>query len=175
MSEQSPDTDPANADRAELARQQWQAEMPELADALGPMVVLGRLNEASQIVLMEKLTPIFKQSGLKQGEFDVLATLVRSGAPYKLMPTDLYKSTMMSSGGMTARLDRLEKAGHIERCPHPSDRRALMVCLTDQGLSLIRSMMPDYVARQKRLLAGLAAEEQETLASLLGKLLKSLD
>ncbi|WP_417684480.1 MarR family winged helix-turn-helix transcriptional regulator [Roseibium sp.] len=162
------------SDRADTARLQWQAEMPELSDRLDAMVILGRLNEASHLVLTEKFAPIFKDAGLKQGEFDVLATLVRSGPPYKLMPTDLYKSTMMSSGGMTARLDRLEKAGHIERCPHPGDRRALMVCLTQQGKSLIKAMMPDYVDCQTQLTAGLTAEERETLAGLLDKFLNNI-
>lgn len=161
-------------DRASTARRQWTAEMPALANRLEAMVLLGRLNEASQVIMTEKLSPLFKEAGLKQGEFDVLATLVRSGSPYKLMPTDLYKSTMMSSGGMTARLDRLEKAGHIERCPHPQDRRALMVCLTDQGLNLIKSVMPDYVARQQEIVSGLDDSERATLSALLGKLLAGL-
>ncbi|WP_289033351.1 MarR family transcriptional regulator [uncultured Roseibium sp.] len=158
-------------DRAAVARDQWNREIPGLD--LAPMVLLGRLNEASHVVSTEHLAPIFKAAGLKQGEFDVLATLVRSGPPYKLMPTELYRSTMMSSGGMTARLDRLEKSGHITRCPHPEDRRALMVCLTDQGLKLIKGMMPDYIACQQKTVSGLTDAEVEQLSALLEKFIAS--
>jgi hypothetical protein len=73
-------------DRAERARQQWQKEVPEIADKLTPMVVLGRINEASQMMTTDYLTPAYAKIGLKLGEFDVLATLVRSGPPYKLTP-----------------------------------------------------------------------------------------
>lgn len=157
------------ADRADIAKSQWSKEMPGLD--LEPMVLLGRLSEAAQAIINGHLVPAYTAIGLKQGEFDVLTTLVRSGPPYKLMPTDLYKSMMMSSGGMTSRLDKLEKAGHIERCPHPDDRRALMVCLTDSGRKLIKDMIPDYVEGQKRAVSGLTEDEQATLSALLKKLI----
>lgn len=156
-------------DRAATARAQWDKEMP--GQDLDPMVLLGRLNEAAHMILNNHIGPVFKTAQLKQGEFDVLATLVRSGPPYKLMPTDLYKSTMMSSGGMTARLDRLEKAGYITRCSHPSDRRALMVCLSETGLSVIKNLMPEYIACQVKLVSGLDRSEVQTLSHLLGKLI----
>lgn len=157
------------ADRADIAKAQWSKEMPGLD--LEPMVLLGRLSEAAQAIINGHLVPAYAKIGLKQGEFDVLATLVRSGPPYKLMPTDLYKSMMMSSGGMTSRLDKLEKAGHIERCPHPDDRRALMVCLTDSGHRLIKGMLPTYVESQKRAVGGLTEDERATLSRLLKKLI----
>lgn len=160
-------------DRAERARRQWQKEVPEVADKLLPMVLLGRLNEAAQLMNRDYLTPAYAEIGLKLGEFDVLATLVRSGAPYKLTPTELYRSTMMSSGGMTARVDKLEKAGLVERCPHPEDRRALTVCVTDKGLKLVRDMIPDYVGVQARAVEGLSASEQDQLSTLLEKLIRT--
>lgn len=160
---------PGVADRADIAKSQWSREMPGLD--LEPMVLLGRLSEAAQAIINGHLVPAYAAIGLKQGEFDVLATLVRSGPPYKLMPTNLYKSMMMSSGGMTSRLDKLEKAGHIERCPHPDDRRALMVCLTDSGRKLIKDMIPDYVEGQKRAVSGLTEDERATLSTLLKKLI----
>ncbi len=162
-------------DRAERACRQWQKEMPEFKERLLPMVLLGRLNEASQILSRDFLTPSYADIGLKIGEFDVLATLVRSGPPYKLTPTELYRTTMMSSGGMTARLDKLEKAGYVERCPHPDDRRALTVCLTQKGLDLIKRKMPDYIDTQHRAVEGLSEKEQETLSGLLEKLLRSVN
>ncbi|WP_420410803.1 MarR family winged helix-turn-helix transcriptional regulator [Roseibium sp.] len=160
-------------DRAERAQRQWQKEIPEIRDQLTPMVVLGRLNEASQVMSNDFLTPAYAKIGLKIGEFDVLATLVRSGPPYKLTPTELYRTTMMSSGGMTARLDKLEKAGLVERCPHPEDRRALTVCVTDKGLDLIKGMMPDYVKAQATAVDGLTTDEQDQLSGLLEKLIRS--
>uniref|UniRef100_UPI003D0C74BB MarR family winged helix-turn-helix transcriptional regulator n=1 Tax=Roseibium sp. TaxID=1936156 RepID=UPI003D0C74BB len=116
------DPDDLLVDRAERACKQWQKEMPEFRDRLLPMILLGRLNEASQVMSRDYLAPAYADIGLKIGEFDVLATLVRTGPPYKLTPTELYRTTMMNSGGMTARLDKLEKAGYVERCPHPEDR-----------------------------------------------------
>jgi DNA-binding MarR family transcriptional regulator len=160
-------------DRAERARRQWQKEMPEVADELIPMVLLGRLNEAAQVMSRDYLAPTYAEIGLKTGEFDVLATLVRSGPPYKLTPTELYRSTMMSSGGMTARVDKLERADLVERCPHPEDRRALTVCLTEKGLKLIKDMIPDYVKAQHQAINGLSNGEQSQLANLLEKLIRS--
>jgi DNA-binding MarR family transcriptional regulator len=160
-------------DRAERARRQWQEEMPEVADELTPMVLLGRLNEAAQVMSRDYLAPAYAEIGLKTGEFDVLATLVRSGPPYKLTPTELYRSTMMSSGGMTARVDKLERADLVERCPHPEDRRALTVCLTEKGLKLIKEMIPDYVKAQYQAINGLTNSEQSQLANLLEKLIRS--
>jgi len=160
-------------DRAERARRQWQKEMPDFKDKLAPMVLLGRLNEASQVMSRDYLAPAYADIGLKTGEFDVLATLVRSGPPYKLTPTELYRTSMMSSGGMTARVDKLEKAGLVERCPHPDDRRALTVCLTEKGLDLIKSKIPDYIDTQHAAVEGLTTAEQEQLSALLEKLIRS--
>lgn len=160
-------------DRAERAKRQWQREMPEVAEELTPMVLLGRLNEAAQLMSRDYLAPAYAEIGLKTGEFDVLATLVRSGPPYKLSPTELYRSTMMSSGGMTARVDKLEKAGLVDRCPHPEDRRALSVCLNEKGLKLVKDMIPGYVKVQAEAIDGLTENEQEQLAGLLQKLIRS--
>lgn len=167
--------DPENlvSDRAERARRQWQAEVPGVADQLLPMVLLGRLNEAAQLMNREYLTPAYAEIGLKPGEFDVLATLVRSGPPYKLTPTELYRSTMMSSGGMTARVDKLEKADLVERLPHPEDRRALSVRVTAKGLQLIKDMIPGYVETQQKAVGGLMETEQVQLSALLEKLIKT--
>ncbi|GAA0782306.1 MarR family transcriptional regulator [Roseibium denhamense] len=160
-------------DRAGRARRQWQVEMPEVAEKLLPMVLLGRLNEAAQIMSADYLVPAYAKIGLKTGEFDVLATLVRSGPPYRLSPTELYRTTMMSSGGMTARIDKLEKAGLVERVANPEDRRALSVCLTDKGRALIKDMIPDYIEAQHDAVSGLTPDEQEALSSLLEKLIRS--
>ena len=159
-------------DRASRAAAQWAVQRPEL-DML-PMEVLGRLNEASQLVVRERQAPLFARYGLQHGEFDALATLRRSGAPEGLTPTALFEAAMMSSGGMTARIDRLEKAGLVERRPHPTDRRATLVRLTDKGFDLIESIMPSHEETARDILAPLSLDEQKTLNALLARLIGGL-
>ncbi|CAN7701439.1 MarR family winged helix-turn-helix transcriptional regulator [Mesorhizobium caraganae] len=156
-------------DRAAKAIEQWARERPDLD--VTPMLVLGRLNEASSLIARERLAPLFARFGLQTGEFDVLATLRRSGQPYALTPTALYEATMVTSGAMTNRLDRLEKAGLILRGPHPNDRRGIVVQLTEKGLALIDEALTAHVANEHEILAGLSSAERETLAQLLEKLI----
>jgi DNA-binding MarR family transcriptional regulator len=158
-------------DRAAKAVEQWKRERPDLD--VSPMLVLGRLNEASSLVARERLAPLFARFGLQAGEFDVLATLRRSGQPYALTPTALYEATMVTSGAMTNRLDRLEKAGLILRGPHPNDRRGIVVQLTENGLALIDAALTAHVANEHEILAGLTVAERDTLAGLLAKLIGS--
>ena len=157
--------------RVKHAVAQWQREMPDL-DLL-PMEVVGYL-KTTQLLTQERLQVFFKSHGLQAGEFDVLATLRRAGPPYRLGPTQLFETLMISSGGMTSRLDRLEKAGLIVRSPNPEDRRGTLVSLTDKGLALMERMIPEHVDNEARMLAALSREEQETLSELLGKLLEGL-
>ncbi len=159
-------------DRAGKAIAQWRKERPDLD--VSPMAVLGRLGEAATLVARDRLAPLFARFGLQHGEFDVLATLRRSGAPFSLTPTALYETTMVTSGAMTNRLDRLEKAGLIRRVPHPSDRRGLMVQLTEEGRELIDRALEAHVENEHRILSGLSAEERERLAALLEKLIAGL-
>ncbi len=155
-------------DRATKAAEQWRRERPDIDT--GPMVVLGRLLEAAHVIARDRLNSLFEEYGLQPGEFDVLATLRRSGAPYILTPTDLYDAAMISSGSMTNRIDRLEKAGLIKRRPHPTDGRGTLVVLTPQGLKLIDSAIGPHVRNQHNILSVLKKNEQEQLATLLAKL-----
>ncbi|WP_313615711.1 MarR family transcriptional regulator [Agrobacterium sp.] len=156
-------------DRAMFAAGQWAKEMPMLET--GPMVLLGRLAEVALVVARDRLNPVFASFGLQPGEFDVLATLRRGGAPYALTPTDLYEAAMISSGSMTNRLDRLEKAGLVERRPNPADKRGTLVALTSEGLDVIEKAVVAHVANQHAILEGLGKEEQAALSALLEKLL----
>lgn len=160
-------------DRAAQAKAQWKRELPRLD--MDPMVLIGRLAEVQHLMAENWLEPIFKSNGLKRGEFDVLATLRRAGAPYALTPTQLYQSTMVSSGGMTARIDRLEKNSYIERTPHPTDRRALIVVLSPKGKKLIDQMMPAYVQAQHDAVSSLTSAQQKTLSTLLATLVENLE
>lgn len=157
--------------RAARAVEQWRKERPDLD--VSPMAVLGALSEAANLS-RERLAPVFARFNLQMGEFDVLATLRRSGAPYALTPTALYEATMVTSGAITARLDRLEQAGLVSRAPHPSDRRGVIVQLTERGKALIDEALTAHVANEHQILSGLTLEERETLASLLAKLVRSL-
>ena len=159
-------------DRARLAVEQWRRERPEF-DLL-PMEILGRMAELAQIVGRDHLEPLFAEFGLQRGEFDVLATLRRSGKPFALTPTALYEATMVSSGGMTNRLDRLERAGLVERRPNPKDRRGTIVGLSDRGLELIDRAVEAHLENEHRVLSGLNAEEKQQLNVLLAKLLATV-
>ncbi|AHK04941.1 MarR family transcriptional regulator (plasmid) [Agrobacterium tumefaciens] len=160
-------------DRAASAAAQWRQERPDIDPF--PMELLGRLGEITQIIMRDRLNPFFVQHGLQSGEFDVLATLRRSGAPYELTPTQLYEAAMLSSGGMTARIDRLERDGLVVRRRHPIDRRGTLVALAPKGLSLIDAILSEHVENERTALAGLTKVEQEQFNALTIKLLASLN
>jgi DNA-binding MarR family transcriptional regulator len=159
-------------DRADVAIEQWAHERPDLPSL--PMAVLGRLSEAAERVMRDHLNPLFADAGLQPGEFDVLATLRRSGDPCMLSPTRLYEAAMISSGGMTNRLDRLERAGLIERRPDPHDRRGKLIALTAAGRRVIDETITRHVANEEQLLSVLTTAEQEKLNALLRKLIAGL-
>ena len=124
--------------------------------------------------MRERFDPVFAKAGLQQGEFDVLATLRRSGKPFALTPTQLYETLMISSGGMTARLDRLEAAGLVERSPDPRDRRGRLIALTQAGRELIDATITRHVANEEQILHSLTRAEQKQLDGLLKKLIAGL-
>ena len=156
-------------DRAAQAVEQWNRERPDLD--VSSMMLLGRLGEAALVIARERQNPLFAEYGLQPGEFDALATLRRSGAPYALTPTALYDAAMMSSGGMTNRIDRLQQAGWVERRPNPEDGRGTLVALTKAGFALIDEVVGAHVANQRAVLSVLTQTEQRQLAKLLGKLI----
>lgn len=156
-------------DRAAQAVEQWNRERPDLD--VSSMLLLGRLGEAALVIARERLNPLFADYGMQPGEFDVLATLRRSGVPYALTPTALYDATMMSSGGMTNRIDRLQQAGWVERRPNPEDGRGTLVALTKAGFALIDKAVSAHVENQRAVLSVLTDAEQRQLAKLLAKLI----
>src|ERR1700709_1769553 len=112
-------------DRADIAVKQLARERPEIPGL--PMAIFARLSDAAERAMRDHMNPLFAEAGLQPGEFDVLATLRRSGPPYMLSPHTLYEAAMISSGGMTNRVDRLERAGLVERRPDPNDRRGKLI------------------------------------------------
>lgn len=159
-------------DRVERRRRQWAAEMPDL-DTTG-MAVLGRARVIT-LNVRPAIEKVFDSFDLDTGDFDVLSTLLRSGPPYRLRPTELFRWLMITSGGLTARLSRLETRGLVERIPDPADRRSLLVTLTAQGLEKARAAIIEDMRTEVELLDGLSDDEQETLAKLLRKLALSLE
>lgn len=131
---------------------QWNSERPDLD--VGPMATLGRLKRLADHLLGE-VAEVYKAHGLTAASFDVLATLRRAGAPYALSPSALIGWTMVTSGTMTNRLDRLEEAGLIERQANPEDGRGSVVALTPAGFALIDRVVAEHVANQARLVAQL--------------------
>ena len=143
---------------------QWRRERPDLD--VGPMGLLGRLNRLATH-LSREVEAVLLKHGLSSSAFDVLATLRRSGSPYRLSPGDLLAMTMVSSGTMTNRIDQLEKQGLVERLPHPEDRRALLVALTEKGRAVIDAAVTEHAENQHRLVGALSPEEREALDALL--------
>lgn len=149
---------------------QWNQERPDVD--VSPTHVLQRITRLS--LLQEvSFARVLSRHGLTWGEYLVLAALRRSGTPYRMNPTTLYESVILSSGGMTKRLDGLERAGLVERLPDPTDRRGRLVGLTDRGREVVDAALLDHLENEQRLLGALDPEEREQLAGLLRKLLVS--
>jgi DNA-binding MarR family transcriptional regulator len=158
-------------DRIDRILAQWSHERPGLdTRAMG---LIGRIQRAAA-ALRPRLDDTHERFGLQGESFDVLASLRRSGRPYQLSPTQLYREMMLTSGAMTNRIDRLEEAGLVSRRPDPHDRRGTLVRLTAKGKALIDAATTEHIANEERLLAGLSAREQLQLGDLLRKLLLSL-
>lgn len=160
------------SDLVDKILEQWQRERPDL-DA-SPMGVIGRMARLAKH-LDRSIQGTVSEFGLNLGEFDVLATLLRSGHPYQLSPTELFNALMVSSGTMTHRIDRLERAELVKRIPDPSDRRGTLIALTDKGLSLIEQAIEAHVANAHHILSVLEESECESLTLLLRKLLLSFE
>ncbi|AKQ63697.1 Transcriptional regulator, MarR family [Myxococcus hansupus] len=159
-------------DHVDRLRAQWARELPDV-DTQG-MEVLGR---ARRITLRVRppIEAVFSEQGLDTGEFDVIATLLRSGPPYRMRPTELFKSLMISSGGLTDRLARLTRAGLIRRSASEGDARSLPVELTEEGRSRAEAAFRADMAVEAQLLKGLSRSDRTALAALLRKLALSLE
>ena len=158
-------------DHASNVHAQWLAERPDLDTT--PLLVIGRIHRLAA-ALTPELTALYAQFGLGEGEFDVLATLRRQGAPFELTPGDLSDRTMVTSGAVSKRVDRLEARGLVERRPSAVDGRSRTVRLTDAGRGLIDAAMTAHVANEERLLEPLTRRDRDALARLLAVLAESL-
>ena len=159
-------------DHVDHVLEQWQTVTPERD--VSPMAVFTRLYRLSKY-LNRKVAAVFRRHGLHDGEFDLLATLYRSGQPEGLTPNALRRAAVLSSGAMTNRLDRLEAAGLIQRVANPQDRRSLLIRLSEHGQTLLLGCLDEYVAALHELQAPLAPAERQALAQALRTMLVPLE
>lgn len=155
------------SDAVDRILEQWARERPDLDAA--PMGVFGRI---ARIALLQRDASETRLArfGINAAEFDVLATLRRSGEPFQLTPGQLARSAMITSGGMTGRLNRLESRGLLVRESNDTDRRSVRVRLTDAGRQLVDEAVAEHLAAEEALLAPLSAAERARLAALLSRL-----
>jgi DNA-binding MarR family transcriptional regulator len=158
-------------DHVSTVVEQWGAERPELD--VSPLLVIGRIHRIA-LALTPELVEVYARHGLGEGDFDVLATLRRQGTPYALTPGELGERTMVTSGAVTKRVDRLASKGLVERRASTTDGRSRTVVLTTEGRLVIDAAMDEHVVNEARLLAGLEPEERTALADLLGRLATTL-
>ncbi|WP_395690558.1 MarR family winged helix-turn-helix transcriptional regulator [Nocardioides sp.] len=163
---------PPELDHVGRIMAQWHVERPDLD--VSPLGVIGRLHRVAAR-LTEELVAVYAAHGLGEGEFDVLATLRRTGPPFELTPGELGARTMVSSGAVTKRVDRCEEQGWVSRRVHDADHRGRVVALTEAGRALIDEAFTAHVANEHRLVGMLAPDDRARLAGLLETWGRALD
>ena len=146
----------------------WARERPDLD--LAPVAVFSRISRLARHLDLAR-REAFSAHAIESWEFDVLAALRRAGAPYELSPGRLLRETLVTSGTMTNRVDRLAGRGLVERHPDPGDRRGVIVRLTPEGKAAVDGAFAALLAAERDLLAGLTPRDQQRLAGLLRGLL----
>lgn len=150
----------------------WRVQRPDLD--VEPLQVLSRVSRLARHLDIAR-RGAFAGHGLEAWEFDVLSALRRAGPPFQLTPGALLRATLVTSGTMTNRIDRLTEAGLVRREPDPRDRRGVLVTLTEQGQAVVDAALTDLLDREQALLAGLGEEQRQQLADLLRTLLAPFD
>ena len=151
---------------------QWRAEKPGLD--VSPLGVLGRIQRLS-IYLRDRAEEWLKPMDLTWESFSILAALRRSGKPYELRPTDMYREALLSSGAITNRIDGVERKGWVERRPDTVDRRVTIVRLTPAGKVVIDKALDMHFRELSKLLGGMTRADRDELGTLLGKLLATFE
>ncbi|GIF26936.1 DNA-binding MarR family transcriptional regulator [Actinoplanes tereljensis] len=160
------------SDHVARIQEAWARERPDLD--VRPQGVIGRLHRVAGH-LTEQLQVVYRRFGLGEGEFDVLAALRRAGAPFERAPGELAAHTMVTTGAMTKRIDRLERDGLVTRRPSTSDGRGRVVALTDAGRDLIDQAFTEHMRNERRLLDQLPPEDAARLESILTTWLSRLE
>jgi DNA-binding MarR family transcriptional regulator len=151
---------------------QWHAQRPDLD--VSPMQVLSRVTRLARHLDIARRSA-FTSHGLETWEFDVLSALRRVGPPFQLTPGALLRATLVTSGTMTNRVDRLAEAGLVRREPDPRDRRGVLVTLTGAGRARVDAALEDLLRNERALLGSLDDDERAALAALLRRLLAPMD
>jgi DNA-binding MarR family transcriptional regulator len=159
-------------DRLDALVAQWQSVRPDL-DA-GVMAEVARLLHVARLI-GQRLAATAAEHDLQTGEGDVLFTLFRAGPPHRLSPTQLAESTLVATGTMTNRLDKLEARDLVRRTANPDDRRSLAVELTEAGRRMVDELVGEHVANEEQMLSALSQREREQLTRLTRKLLAHLE
>lgn len=146
----------------------WQHERADLD--LSPVEVFSRISRLSRHLDLARRSA-FTARGIEPWEFDVLAALRRAGRPYQLTPGRLIRETLVTSGTMTNRIDRLAARGFVQRSPDPGDRRGVLVGLTPAGRKTVDAAFEELLDRERRLLESLPADDRARLAALLKTLM----
>ncbi|MCU1393963.1 MAG: MarR family transcriptional regulator [Ilumatobacteraceae bacterium] len=157
---------PVPTDHVDHVVQQWAVERPDV-DA-GPIRIIGRISRLSRSI-DHQLKVVFDQHGLEAWEYDLLAALRRTGAPFELTAGELLSALMITSGAVTNRIDRLEQRGYVRRLKDADDRRVVRVQLTPAGRRVIDAALPDHLDNESTILAALSAAERRQLERLLRK------
>ncbi len=160
------------ADEVDRLVDAWKRERPDLDVA--PMQVLSRVTRLARHLDLAR-RQAFAEHGLETWEFDVLSALRRAGKPYTLSPGRLLRETMVTSGTMTNRVDRLAKKGLVERLPDEADRRGVLVRLTPQGRARVDAALSGLLQHERLLLGELSSHDRETLAGLLRTVVAPFD
>jgi len=151
---------------------QWKAERPEID--LSPVEIIGRTGRIMAFV-DRALEDKFEEFGISRAAWDVIAALRRNGTPYRMTQRELMRSLLRTSGGMSLRIDALERQGLVRREQDKSDRRSTFIVLTPKGSGLIEAVIPHHLDNESRLIAGLSPTDRVQLTSLLRKWLTSLE
>jgi DNA-binding MarR family transcriptional regulator len=151
-------------DHVDAILAQWRRERPDLDPS--PIGLIGRLHRLADVLNVE-LRAVFAEAGLGDGDFDVLVTLRRNGAPYEMTPGELCASTMVTSSAVTKRIDRLERGGLVTRTVSAADARSRRIRLTDAGFELVDRLMAVHIANEHRLVSGLSERDRSQLAAIL--------
>ena len=172
MSQDALSRDSSGRDAVDAIVDEWHQERPDLDPSAKH--ITGRIIRLSGL-FQQASGEAFESLGINETDYGILAPLRRAGAPYELTPTELARHRMMTSGGMTAAIDRLERKGLLTRGPNPADRRGSLVRLTDDGLRVVDAAMARHADVEHAMVAALPPRDRERLVALLRTLVLSLD
>ncbi|MET4782521.1 DNA-binding MarR family transcriptional regulator [Glaciihabitans sp. UYNi722] len=159
-------------DRVSQIQAEWMRERPDLD--VSPQAIIGRLHRLAAH-LTDELTAVYARHSLGEGEFDVLATLRRTGAPFERAPGELAAHTMVTTGAMTKRLDRLTVSGLVERRIATDDARRRIVALTPKGLDVIDAAFTEHISNERRLVEQLSPADRDALQPILERWLREYE